>query len=118
MPLFNPSVGGDAYTVVSGTTQTASKTNNYVANNASQVVFTLPSTSAVGDYFSVIGKGAGGWKIAQLASQQVHMGANNTTAGTGGSLTSNSIRDAVRLVCTVANLEWNVIFSVGSVVIT
>jgi hypothetical protein len=117
MPLYTPTVSGDAYTVISGTTQTISKTTNYLANNAAQVVFSLPASSVVGDYFSVVGKGAGGWKIAQLASQQIHMGASNTTIGTGGSLSSNSIRDAVRLVCTVANLEWNVIFNVGSTVV-
>lgn len=119
MPYFPPAtVSGDVFTTTSGTTQTVAKNQHYIANNASLVVYSLPSSSAVGDYFSVAGKGAGGWKIAQLASQQIHFGANNTTVGTGGSLASNSIRDAVRLVCITANLEWNVIFSVGSVVIT
>jgi hypothetical protein len=45
----------------------------YIANNASRVVFTLPSTVAIGTILEVVGKGAGGWKIAQNASQLIHV---------------------------------------------
>ena len=56
---------------VTGTSQSASVNAGYVCNNASRVTVTLPSTAAVGDTIKIIGKGAGGWKVAQNASQYI-----------------------------------------------
>ena len=107
--------GGITWTEVTGTTQTMAVDNAYIANNASQVVFTLPSTAAVGKVVRVSGKGAGGWKIAQNASGIIHFGNVDTTIGTGGYIQSTHKRDSVELVCVVANNEWNVISSVGNI---
>lgn len=107
--------GGITWTEVTGTTQSMAVDNAYIANNASQVVFTLPSTAAVGKVVRVSGKGAGGWKIAQNASGIIHFGNVDTTTGTGGYIQSTHRRDSVELVCVVANNEWNVISSVGNI---
>jgi hypothetical protein len=109
--------GGISWSEVTGTTQTMAVDTAYIANNASQVVFTLPDTAAVGKVVRVSGKGAGGWKIAQNASEIIHFGNTDTTTGTGGYLSSTHRRDAVELVCVVADTEWNVISSVGNITV-
>ena len=106
-----------AWTEVTGTTQALAVNNSYIMNNAGLVTGTLPSTAAVGSVIEVTGKGTGGWKIAQNASGVIHFGNKDTTVGTGGSLASLNIRDTVRIVCVVANNEWNVLSSVGNMTI-
>lgn len=108
---------GISWSEVTGTTQTMTINTAYVANNASRVVFTLPSTASVGSVVRVSGKGAGGWRIAQNTSGITHFGNLDSTTGTGGYIESTHIRDAVELVCVVANLEWNVISSMGNIAI-
>lgn len=78
----------------------------YVADNASQVVFTLPANAAPGAKFKIYGNGAGGWKIAQQASQQIVSSASSTTAGTGGSITSVNRYDCIELVCVATGLKF------------
>lgn len=91
------------WSTVTGTSQSMATNNGYVANNAGQVVFTLPSTANLGDIITVIGiNNATGWKIAQNSSQQIMLGDVNTTAGTGGFLSSTAIGDRVTLTCVVA----------------
>lgn len=97
------------WNVVSGTTQTMVINNGYIANNAGLVTLTLPSTAAVGSEINVVGLGAGGWKIAQNASQLIRMGNAVTTTGTGGSISSSSQYDSVHLVCIVANTTWTLV---------
>lgn len=109
--------GGITWVEVTGTSQSAAVNKGYITNNAGLVTVTLPSTAAVGDTVEVTGKGAGGWKIAQNASGVIHFGNLDTTTGTGGSIASTATRDGVRLVCVVANNEWNLLSSVGNITI-
>jgi hypothetical protein len=94
------------YTEVTGTSQNAAVDNGYILNNAALVTLTLPSTAAVGTVIPVVGKGAGGWKVAQNASQVIHIGSADTTTGTGGSLNSTNRYDCVDLVCVTANTDF------------
>ncbi len=106
------------WSVVTGTTQAAAVNAGYIANNAGQVVITLPSTAAVGTKQAVTGiNNATGWKIAQNASQQIFFGTSSTTAGITGALTSTATRDTIEMVCVVANLTWNVLNSIGNITI-
>lgn len=127
---FNPFTGtfdfkgsggsGTAYITwneVTGTSQAALVDNGYLTNNAALVTVTLPTTAALGDIVAVVGVGAGGWLIAQNASEIIHFANADTTTGTGGSLASSHRRDSVELVCVVANTEWNVISSVGNLTV-
>jgi len=109
--------GGITWNEVTGTTQAASVNAGYIANNAGLVTITLPTTAAVGDVVRVTGKGAGGWLIAQNASQIIHFLGTDTTTGTGGSLASTGTYDGVEIVCVVANTEWVVISSMGNITI-
>jgi hypothetical protein len=115
---INAAGGGLTWTVVTGTTQAAAVNNGYIANNAGQVTVTLPATSAVGDVVAVTGiNNATGWKVAQNAGNQIFFGTASTTSGTGGSLTSSATRDAVLLLCTSANANWQVLNSVGNITV-
>lgn len=110
--------GGLTWTVVTGTSQAAAVNNGYIANNAGQVVVTLPATSAVGDVVAVTGiNNATGWKVAQNAGNQIFFGTTSTTAGTGGSLVSSATRDVVWLLCTSTSANWQVIGSIGNITV-
>lgn len=112
---INAAGGGLTWTVVTGTTQSMAVNNGYIANNAGVVTATLPATSAVGDVVAITGiNNATGWKIAQNAGNQIFFGTSSTTAGAGGYLQSTAIRDAVTLVCTSTNANWQVISSIGN----
>ena len=100
--------------VVTTTTQQAPANASYIANNAGLVTVTLPATASVGSRVRVIGLGAGGWRVAQNANQLVHKSGTATTTGTGGSLSSSNRYNAVELVCVVANTEWDVVSSEGT----
>jgi len=108
LPTFQ-AVGGIIWNEVTGTSQAAAVNNGYVANNASQVTITLPDTAAFGSVVKVMGKGAGGWKIAQNAGETIRWDESTvTTTGTGGYLESTDDHDAIELVCTTANTVWTV----------
>jgi hypothetical protein len=102
---------------ITATSKTAENNYGYIANNASLVTITLPTTAAVGTIIRVVGKGAGGWRIAQNASQAIQFGSVATTTGVGGNLDSFDDNDAVELVCTTADLTWHVLSSQGNVTI-
>lgn len=103
---------------VPGTSQTMEPNTGYVPNNSGLVTLTLPVTAAFGKTIKVVGKGAGGWKIAQNSGQTIYFGDKNTTTGTGGHIDSSNRRDSVELVCVTANTDWQVVSSVGNFSIT
>lgn len=111
------SAGLMPWTEVTGTSQSASINNGYITNNAGLVTVTIPTTAAVGSIVEVAGKSAGGWKVAQNASEIIHFGSVDTTTGTGGSLASTNRYDSVRLICIVADTEWLVLSSVGNITV-
>lgn len=110
--------GTNAWTVVTAASATMAVNNGYIANNAGMCTLTLPTTAAVGSIIEVTGiNNATGWRIAQNSGQVIHFGTLNTTTGAGGSLTSTATRDSVRLVCVVANTDFNVLSSVGNITV-
>lgn len=114
--VYTPvSTGGLTWSEVTGTSQAGAVNNAYILNNAALVTLTIPDTAAVGDIVRVVGKGAGGWRISQNASENINFGVGTTTTGVGGYLASTARYDSVELVCTVANTTWTVISSVGNV---
>lgn len=102
------------WSTVTGTSQAMLANNGYIANNASQITFTLPSTASVGDAFRISGLGAGGYKIAQNASQLIRFGSSVTTTGTGGSLTTTNQYDSIQIICIVTNTTFTVVDSVSA----
>lgn len=106
---------GSSYEEITSTTHTIEANFEYVANNASQVVFTLPATMTAGSKVRIVGKGAGGWKIAQLAGQTIHYGSLSTTTGTGGSLDSDSQYDVVEIMCVTDDTTFVVVSGIGNI---
>ena len=97
---------GIGWTEVTSTTKAMVSDNGYIANNSSEVVFTLPTTAAVGTVINVVGKGSGGWKIEQNAGQNINIGDTASTAGTGGNVSSTNQHDSLQLLCVTANTVW------------
>lgn len=91
--------------------------NGYIANKATLLTMALPTTSAVGSVCRISGMNAGLWKISQAASQKINFGDVSTTAGVTGYLASVLTRDGIELVCVVADLEWNVVSSIGNITV-
>jgi len=97
---------GIGWTEVTSASQLMVADNGYVTNNAGLVTLTLPATAAFGTAINVIGKGAGGWSIAQNAGQSVQIGSVSSTIGVGGSVSSTNSFDSLELICTTANTIW------------
>ena len=73
---------------VTETSQTAKVQNAYIVNNASQVTITLPTTCALGDIVKIIGKGAGGWKVAPGAGDSILYAGLATGWSAGGNVST------------------------------
>jgi hypothetical protein len=101
--------GGYTWTEVTGTSQTMAANNGYITNNPALVTLTLPTTAALGTTLSIAGKGAGGWKIAQNAGQEIFFGSSATTIGVTGYLQSTQQFDSIELLCITADTQWTVI---------
>lgn len=109
--------GVSSWVDVTGTSQTIAPNTGYIADNAALCTLTLPATAAQGTVFRIAGNGAGGWLLAQNASQTVKFGNVATTAGVGGSLASTDAGDALECLCVVANNTWRVLSAVGNLTV-
>ena|SRR5690606_494034 len=111
--------GGTGFTwnEITGTSSGMTVNNGYIANNAGLVTLTLPASAALGSVIEVAGKGSGGWTIAQNSGQTIHFGAQNSTTGAGGSISSTLQYDTIRIVCTTADTDFVVLSSVGNLTV-
>lgn len=91
--------------------------NGFISNAGAGLSFALPALSSVGDVVALTLDGSTSWTITQAANQQIRFGSAQTTLGAGGSLASTAQGDTVYLVCSVANLKWNVISSIGNITV-
>lgn len=98
--------GGLTINNVTGTSSGMTANSLNIANNVALVTLTLPVTAAIGDVIEVRGSGAGGWLIAQNASQIIHVGSVASTTGVGGSVASTNRYDCLTLTCVVVDLEF------------
>jgi len=102
---------------VTDTSASLAVNKKYIANNGSLVTLTLPATAVLGSEIEVIGKGSGGWKIAQNASQSINFANGTSTPGTGGYIASQAQYDTVKLICTIANTTWTVVNAIGALTV-
>lgn len=93
---------------VTGTSQVMVAETGYTANNAALVTFTLPTTAVYGTGLSVIGKGAGGWKINVGTGQNIQIGNVSSTVSVGSIASTNQF-DSIDLICTTANTTWTLL---------
>lgn len=113
--------GITTWQVVSGATQAISSGTGYIVNGGAGTTFTLPSSPSVGDVIAIVlNTGGVSWTISQSGSQRIRVGVYITTAGSGGSLSSYSLGDAITLVCTTAgaNSTWISYASQGNLLIS
>jgi len=106
-----------AWTEVTTTSVAMAADNGYILNNAALVTATMPATSSIGDILSIVGKGAGGFLIAQNAGQTIHFISSDTTTGAGGSLASTVRYDCVDMVCVTADTDFVVRSSCGNITV-
>jgi hypothetical protein len=118
--LENLVLESQVYTVqeVTGTSQAAAANKQYITNNASLVTVTLPSSMTQGERIRIIGKGAGGWRLAQNSGQTIQFGTSATTTGASGYLESNNTYDVVEIICITDNTDFVVISSIGNITVT
>ncbi len=109
--------GVSSWVDVTGTSQSVAPNTGYIADNAALCTLTLPTTAAQGTVFRIAGNGAGGWLLAQNASQTVKFGNVATTTGTGGNLASTDPGDALECLCVVANTTWRVLSTIGNLTV-
>ena len=101
-----------------GSSVTMATNTGYTSDDgASLVTFTLPTTSAIGDYVEINGKGSGLWTIAQATGQMIHFGTVASTSGASGSVSSVNQYDNIRLRCLTANTIWTVVSSQGNITV-
>lgn len=115
--VVTSSGSGFTWNEVIGTSQAMAVQNGYISNDAALVTLTLPATAVIGDVIRVAAKGAGGWLVAQNASQSIRLGNMATTAGVGGSLASTDLGDCIEILCTTTDTGFEVLSSVGNITI-
>ena len=109
-----------SWTDVTGTSQSMAINSGYLANNASLVTLTLPSTAAQFSVIKVTGIGAGGWKIAQNANQKIRWLGVDSTVGVSGILSSVDANACVTLRAYVGGSStfWLVEQANGNITLT
>jgi len=106
--------GGIDWIRSTGTTETLAVNTGYTPTNVALTTFTLPVTAAVGDVIKIDGESAAFYKVAQNASQTIHMLSSDTTTGVGGSITATNSYDCLTIRCLVANTDFIVENSMGN----
>ena len=108
---------GKAWTAISAS-QTLAVNNGYACiSPGGALSLALPAVSDVGSIIEITLDGSTRFVVTQGAGQQIRIGNLSTTAGVAGSLTSTQQGDSIRMVCSVANLKWNVLSSMGNPII-
>jgi hypothetical protein len=109
------SVGGGVTWSTVGASTPLLNNNGFFCTGGAALSFSLPAVSAVGDAIGLTLDGSASWTITQGAGQQIRFGALATTPGVGGSVSSASQGDTLIMVCSVANLKWNIISVIGNI---
>ncbi|MPL62112.1 hypothetical protein SDC9_07711 [bioreactor metagenome] len=108
----NTTYTGWGFTPAAITVNTTGAINRmYIANSASELVLTLPTTAAIGSVIGITGLGTGGFRVAAPAGDNILIEGNNT--GAAGYITGGQF-DTVYLMNTVANTTWQVVDYTGT----
>lgn len=110
----DPAAAGVPWSVFAGTSSALLPNEGLILTNAGLVTLALPVTSSVGEVYRITGITSGLFTITQGAGQSIRLGSTVSTVGAGGSLSSQSIGDSLEIVCVTANLEYQVVSSVGN----
>lgn len=94
--------------------QTLSVNSGYFCTAGATLSLLLPPVSALGDTIEISIEGSTGYTVTQGAGQSIKFGNSITTVGVGGSISSLSQGDSIRMVCKIANLDWVILSSMGN----
>lgn len=86
----------------------------YIMNNSSLIGATLSPQFLMGDIVNIVGRGSGGWEIAQNAGQVIKYGTASTTVGVSGGVTSIDPAACIRMVATNQNTEFTIVSATGN----
>lgn len=106
-----------SWSVVTDATATLVVNRGVIGNRGTAQTFTLPITAAVGDVIEVARKGAGAITIDYGTGQYIVFGVSTSTT-TSGTIVTATAAATVRLLCTVADTEFQVLSSQGSWTVT
>jgi len=102
------------WNVISASEAMASNNGYVCVSPGGALALSLPVVSAVGDLIEVTLDGSTSFSVTQGAGQQIRMGNLSTTAGVGGSISSTAQGDSIQMVCSVADLKWNILSTTGN----
>lgn len=93
--------------------------NGYIAIGlGAGITATLPATATVGDIFEITDADPTYIvTIAQNALQYIQFGNLTTTPGITGSLATTAVGDSLRIVCTVTDVGFQVLSSIGNITV-
>lgn len=114
---INATGGGETWSAISASQALAVNHGYACVSPGGALSLSLPAVAAVGSEIEVTLDGATSWTITQGAGQQIRIGNTQTTLGATGTLGSTAQGDTVRMVCTVANLKFNVLSSQGNITV-
>lgn len=97
--------------------QTLAVNNGYQCTGGAALALLLPAVSAIGDIIEITLDGSASFTVTQGAGQAIRLGSSITTGGAGGSLASTAQGDTIYMVCSVANIRWNVLSSMGNITV-
>lgn len=109
--------GGSSFIWSIVSVNTAMDANHgYLTSTGGSINLALPTSIAVGDIVRVSNL-LGTFVITQAAGQVVSLGNEVTTTGTGGSITSTHVGDSLEIICVNANVDFQVLSSMGNLTV-
>jgi hypothetical protein len=105
--------GGNTWSVISANQTLVAGQAYFVDASGGAITLSLPASAALGDSFRVYKKAGANQVTVQCGgSQDIQIGSSATTAG--GSLATTAIGDSLEIVCSAANVDFNVVSMVGN----
>lgn len=107
--------GGTTWNLINANQFLVSGEAYFVDTTLGNVTLTLPPVSVLGDYFRIYNLGPNNVVIGQGIGQQTRLGQQLSTIGVLGSFTTTQPGDALEIVCSVANTNFNIVSVIGNI---
>lgn len=111
---FTISGGGLSWHTINASQALVSNNGYFCVTPGGALALSLPATSVLGDTIRVLLNGSTSFQITQAAGQQIRVGAQLSTLGAPGTVTSTAQGNSIELICMTANTIWEVGSSYGN----
>lgn len=108
---------GSSWETITTTSHAMEMSKGYIPNNVGLVTLTLPTTAVVGSEIKLMGLGAGGFKIAQNASQTITHLDKASTVGVTGYVASTDKYDCFTLRCAETDTHFRMTGVEGNITV-